>query len=113
MDDVQALRHLRQVDEGVDRLYTLSQEFRSMVREHDPEALDRWMDQVLESGIQHLKGFAEHPGRDRAAVDAALTLRWRQGQTEGQINRLKMLKRQMDGRAKLDLLCQRVLHRAA
>jgi transposase len=59
------------------------------------------------------KGFAVHLKRDRAAVEAALTLPWSQGQTEGQINRLKLLKRQMYGRANIDLLRLRVLHRAA
>jgi transposase len=46
-------------------------------------------------------------------VQAALTLPWSQGQTEGQENRLKLLKRQMYGRANLDLLRQRVRYRAA
>jgi transposase len=112
-DDATALQQLRQVEEAVDLVYTLSQEFRRIVREQDPAALDRWLGHAREGGIQHLKGFAEHLGRDQAAVEAALTLPWSQGQTEGQINRLKLLKRQMYGRAKLDLLRQRVLHRVA
>ncbi len=49
---------------------------------------------------------------DRAAVEAGLTQVWSNGQTEGQINKLKLLKRQMYGRAKFDLLRQRVLHAA-
>ena len=49
---------------------------------------------------------------ERAAVRAGLTLPWSNGQTEGQVNRLKMLKRQMYGRANIDLLRQRVLYRA-
>jgi transposase len=48
-------------------------------------------------------------GQDYAAVKAAASLPWSNGPTEGNINRLKMLKRQMYGRAKLDLLRQRVL----
>ena len=50
--------------------------------------------------------------RDEAAVRAALELPWSQGQVEGQITKLKLLKRQMYGRAKLDLLQQRLLHAA-
>ncbi len=46
---------------------------------------------------------------DLAAVQAGLTLRWSNGQTEGQVNRLKLLKRQGYGRAKVDLLRKRVL----
>lgn len=56
-----------------------------------------WLRRVLES-------FAASLERDGAAVRAALSLPWRSGQAEGQINRLKLLKRSMDGRAKLDLL---------
>lgn len=112
-NDIQTLERLRQGDTAVDLVYTLSQEFRRIVREQDRGALGSWLDQARASGIPRLKGFAEHLDRDRAAVDAALTLPWSQGQTEGQINRLKMLKRQMYGRAKLDLLRQRVLYRAA
>jgi transposase len=50
--------------------------------------------------------------RDGEAVMAALSSQWSNGQTEGQINRLKMLKRQMYGRANFDLLRARVLHTA-
>jgi transposase len=50
--------------------------------------------------------------RDQAAVAAALSCEWSNGQTEGQINRLKTIKRQMYGRANFDLLRARVLHRA-
>jgi len=47
---------------------------------------------------------------DLQAIEAALKLPWSNGQTEGQVNRLKLLKREMYGRAKLDLLSQRFLH---
>ena len=50
--------------------------------------------------------------RDRQAVRAAIAEPWSNGQVEGQINRLKLIKRQMFGRAKFDLLRQRVLHGA-
>ena len=50
--------------------------------------------------------------RDQAAVEAAITSVWSNGQTEGQVNRLKALKRQMFGRAKLDLLRKRFLYAA-
>jgi transposase len=56
--------------------------------------------------------FANGITRDLQAVKAALTNEWSQGQVEGQINRLKLLKRQMYGRAKLNLLRARMLHRA-
>jgi transposase len=49
---------------------------------------------------------------DRAAVEAALSLEWSNGQTEGQVNKLKLLKRSMYGRANFDLLRLRLLHAA-
>lgn len=47
--------------------------------------------------------------KDRAAVAAAITNIWSNGQTEGQITTLKLIKRQMYGRAKLDLLEARLI----
>src|SRR4029079_16043517 len=58
---------------------------------------------------RELSGFAEGLKQDEAAVQAALSLEWSNGQTEGQINRLKTLKRQMYGRAGFDLLRRRFL----
>jgi transposase len=75
--------------------------------------LEPWLQQATESGIPELAAFAEGVRRDLVAVQAAMTLPWSQGQTEGQVNRLNRLKRQMSGRAKLDLLRQRVRYRAA
>jgi transposase len=56
-----------------------------------------------------LAGFASHLTRDRDAVEAALTSPWSQGQVEGHVHRLKLIKRQMYGRAGFDLLRLRVL----
>ena len=57
-----------------------------------------------------MTGFASKLQRDLQAVSAALTLTWSQGQVEGQVHRLKLIKRQMYGRAGFDLLRLRVLH---
>ncbi len=59
-----------------------------------------------------MRSFADGLRQDEAAVRAALELPWSNGQTEGQITRLKSVKRQMFGRAKLDLLRARVLEAA-
>ena len=56
-----------------------------------------------------MQGFAKRLSADNDAVRAAVTLDWSNGQTEGQINRLKTIKRQMYGRAGLDLLSRRFL----
>lgn len=59
-----------------------------------------------------MSGFVNGLRADRAAVEAGITLSWSQGQTEGQVNRLKALKRAMFARAKLDLLKLRSVHAA-
>ena len=58
---------------------------------------------------RELRGFAEGLKQDEAAVKAELSLEWSNGQVEGQINRLKLLKRQMYGRASFELLRRRFL----
>jgi len=68
-----------------------------------------WLDAARASGLPELATFADSLRRDRPEVEAALTTEWSAGQTEGQINRLKTIKRQMYGRAGFDLLRRRVL----
>src|SRR5258708_2023929 len=93
--------------------YELVQRFARLVRERRAGALEAWLVDAAASGIAELDGFVQGLQRDRAAVKAGLTLEWSQGQVEGQITRLKLLKRQMYGRAQFDLLRQRVLYRTA
>jgi transposase len=80
--------------------------FAALVKARDAEALEPWL-AAAEGGP--LAGFAEGLRRDLSAVRAALALPWSTGPVEGQINRLKLLKRQMYGRAGLDLLRGRLL----
>jgi len=70
------------------------------------------MAQAKSSGVQEFTAFATKLQQDAEAVLAALTLPYSQGQTEGQVNRLKLLKRSMYGRAKFDLLRGRALYAA-
>lgn len=90
-------------------LYTLTQDFARMVRERTAARLDGWLDRAATSPFSEVRRFVNGIRRDNAAVRAGLTLAWSQGQVEGNVTRLKLLKRQMYGRAKLDLLRQRVL----
>jgi len=83
--------------------------FFALLRERQPDQLDVWLEQASTSGVRELAAFAAGVRRDYGAVRAACELPWSQGQTEGQVNRLKLLKRQMYGRAKLDLLRCRLL----
>jgi transposase len=90
--------------------YPLAQRFARMIRKRRVEDLDPWLNEVLACGIPALHNFAVGLKRDYDAVKAALMLEWSNGQVEGQVNRLKVIKRIMYGRAKFDLLRLRVLH---
>ena len=80
--------------------------FADLVRKRDDAGLGPWLERCRDGPLRSL---AESLGRDRAAVEAALSLPWSTGPVEGQINRLKLIKRTMYGRAGLDLLRARVL----
>jgi transposase len=84
----------------------LVEHFHRMVRARDADALAPWVTDAAE-GL--LASFSKGIRADLAAVRAALTEPWSNGQTEGQITKLKLVKRQMYGRAGLDLLCARLL----
>ena len=84
----------------------VAREFVRMIRERDSEAWRPWLESVKTTALAR---FAQHLCRDEAAVLAALRLPWSNGQVEGQVHRLKLIKRQMYGRAKFDLLRLRVL----
>lgn len=92
------------------RAYPLAQRFVAMVKQRQAEVLDVWLSDALRSEVPHLIHFVRGLQQDYAAVKAALEFPWSSGQTEGQITRLKLIKRQMYGRAKFDLLRLRVLH---
>jgi transposase len=83
--------------------------FAEMMRDLRGDRLVQWMDSVQADDLPDLHSFAMGVRRDQDAVVAGLTMRWSSGQVEGHVNRLKMLKRQMFGRAKFDLLRRRVL----
>jgi transposase len=83
--------------------------FMGLLRERRGEELAGWVVEAAASGVDEVAAFAAGLRRDWAAVVAGLTLEWSSGAVEGQVNRVKMLKRQMYGRAKLDLLRKRVL----
>jgi transposase len=99
-------------DADLQNLYLLGQDFVQMVKQRQARRLDGWLARASQCSSVELRGFASGIKRDYAAVKAALSLPWSQGQVEGQITRLKFLKRQMYGRAHFDLLRSRVLRRA-
>lgn len=106
------LTQLCEADQEIQEAYTLVTDFTSMLRERAGERLDAWLEKIEAQSIAELKSFALGLKRDYDAVKAGLTLEWSNGQTEGQVHRLKLLKRQMYGRGRFDLLRKRVLKRA-
>ena len=105
MEVLQARRH----DKDLDTASTLTQRVRQMMRERTASTLDRWLMDCQASGMPALVHFASGLPREPPAGHAALTLPYRHGQVEGQITTLTLLKRQSDGRAKLDWLPQWML----
>jgi len=107
---VQALlEQMEQVTSAFGTLKRLAQTFTQMVRTRQGEQLDSWLEQASSSGFPELVSFATGIKRDCAAVNAALHSPYSSGPVEGNINRLKLIKRSMYGRANFDLLRQRVL----
>jgi transposase len=87
----------------------LAMRFRGILRGHDPTKLDGWLKDARETGLYGIKRFVSILQRDIDAVRNAVSETWSNGQTEGQINRLKTLKRSMYGRAGTELLRARML----
>ena len=80
--------------------------FQTMVRGNEFGRLKGWLKRT-KAGL--VASFAHNIGQDRSAVQAAITLPWSNGQTEGQVTKLKLVKRQMYGRGKTDLLQARLI----
>jgi len=80
-----------------------------MVWQLKGEGLESWLGEVKESEFEELKSFVRGIEKDKAAVLAGLTLPYSNGVVEGHNNRLKLIKRSMFGRAKLELLKKRVV----
>lgn len=91
--------------------YQLAQRFQRLVRQRTVAELDRWLDESGASSVAELRTFANGLRQEYASIAAAIREPWSSGQVEGQITRLKYLKRQMYGRANFDLLRIRVLSR--
>jgi transposase len=107
----QFVRSLEEQCPDVSATTTIAREFLEMIRERKAASLDGWIERARAPGNAiELKRFVSGLVSDIEAVRAALKLPWSNGQTEGQINRLKLVKRQMYGRANFDLLRKRFLY---
>jgi transposase len=103
------LEELYRCSPEIARLAHLAREFFRIVRNRDLMAWPEWLEAARRTS---LRGFVAGLTRDQEAVQAALSQPWSNGPVEGQVHRLKLIKRQMYGRASFDLLKLRVLQRA-
>jgi transposase len=94
------------------RAQQLALSFVEVVKERRADALREWLIEAQRSEVAEFSSFANGLTSDLQAVRAALEYEWSNGQTEGQVHRLKLIKRAMYGRGKLDLLRARVLRAA-
>jgi transposase len=108
-DERQQRECIKQASPIVTQASALAQAFAQLGRQHAGERLDAWLDDATRSDIAPLMRFATGICETDAEVRAALDLSWSNGVVEGQINRLKTIRRSMYGRGKLDLLRQRML----
>ena len=104
------LEAIRQASVTADTAYGLVQGFLTMVRQREGERLDAWIEAAQASQIPELQRLVLGILRDKEAVQAGLTEEYSNGPVEAQVQKLKVVKRAMFGRAKLPLLKQRLLH---
>jgi transposase len=100
------------LSETAHKTYALTQQFMTMLRLRHGQDFETWLQAVEASQIPELHRFAQGLLKDKDAVVAGLTLSYSNGPVEAQVQKLKLVKRSMYGRAKLPLLRQRLLHAA-
>ncbi|MDP9481456.1 MAG: transposase [Actinomycetota bacterium] len=108
-DERRALQRAIEACADVAAIRPLVQEFSEMVRSREAGEFEGWMGRSLSCGVKGFETFAMGLKREQSAVEAVLRLPYSNGQTEGQVNRLKTIKRQMYGRASFGLLRRRFL----
>ena len=104
------ISQIRQSHPALDEAYLLAQAFIDLLKNQHAADFGIWLRRALASSLVPFRTFAMGLHRDRLAVEAAIELPWSNGQVEGHINRLKLIKRQMYGRASFPLLRVRVLY---
>ncbi|HEV2121371.1 MAG TPA: ISL3 family transposase [Chloroflexota bacterium] len=110
--DSRMIEYLEDAHPELKEALTLGRDYLRLVRERLVDEFDGWLARARESSLLAFRRFARSLRRDYEAVKAALVYPWSTSPVEGHINRLKLVKRQMYGRAKLDLLSKRVLYTA-
>lgn len=108
-EDQELLEHLVQQHPDLAALVDLAYTFLELLRQRQATAFDDWLMKALSCQIQALRKFATNLLDDYAAVKASMMMEVSNGPVEGLNNKLKMLKRQMFGRAGLTLLAKRLI----
>jgi transposase len=108
-EDIDKLTQLCAVQPQLAKTYELVQDFNDLLRQRQAGGLNEWLDKMVGSEVPELVSVGRGMRQDEAAVAAGLTLPWSQGVVEETINKLKMVKRTMYGRAGLSLLTKRLL----
>lgn len=106
----QMIRSLCKRSKEIKKTVSLIKDFRLMMENKDGSLLKGWIDRAILSDVKEFSGFARGLLGDFHAVQNALTLAWSNGQVEGQVNKLKTIKRQMYGRASFSLLRKRLIY---
>lgn len=109
-DHERFVQALCEIEPVINEVRSLSRQFLGIMHRRRPKEFDRWLERLSRCEVPEMKSFARSLRADLPAVRAAFKLPWSNGQTEGHVNRLKFLKRQMYGRAGIDLLRLRVLN---
>jgi transposase len=104
------VRELQKLSPEIGSGLKLVKEFQSLLVGKQADKFDLWSLSVEQSGLKELQSFSIGLMKDEEAVRAAMTYSWSNGQVEGNVNRLKMIKRMMPGRAGFAMLNARVLH---
>ena len=108
-EDVTALNAVCELNAECEQVFHLRERFTQIFRDQLRTAFDEWMTDARASSVREVRQFARNLQNDEAAIRAALEHPWSQGQVEGQVHRLKLVKRSMYGRATFDLLRLRVM----
>ena len=108
-DHERFVQALCKIEPVVGEVRSLAREFLGLMHRRSLRQFDRWLGRLSCCDAAEMRRFAQSLRADLPAVRAAFKLPWSNGQTEGHVNRLKLLKRQMYGRANIELLRLRVL----
>jgi transposase len=106
------VRELQRLSPEIGAGLKLVKEFQSLLVGKQADRFDKWLLCVEWSGLREMQSFSTGLMKDEAAVRAAMIYDWSSGKVEGNVNRLKIIKRMMFGRAGFAMLKARVLHRS-